>query len=81
MPTELWDSAVEITIDCGDHFKSVRNSREALACLMTSWPDRGGDAFAKARKACMGAIDGRVEKSVAFQAFKDAAIEARLLRS
>lgn len=34
MPKELWE-AMEITVDSGDHFKRVSNSRDALACLMT----------------------------------------------
>jgi hypothetical protein len=80
MSTELWPSTVEVTIDSGDHFKSVSNSREALACLMTCWPSRGGKAFAIARRACIGAMDGRVEASVAAEAFKTAALEAGLLR-
>lgn len=80
MLVELWDPAVEITIDSGDHFKSVANSRDALACLMTSWPNRGGKSFAAARKACMEAIEGRADPSLAAEAFKAAAIEAGILR-
>jgi len=80
MSTELWETTVEITIDCGDHFKSVSNSRDALSCLMNCWPHRGGKAFATARKACMGAIDGRVDGSAAAEAFKVAAKEAGVLR-
>ncbi len=80
MSTELWETTVEVTVDCGDHFKSVRNSRDALSCLMTCFPSRGGKAFAAARKACMGALDGRVDVSVAAEAFKLAAKEAGVLR-
>lgn len=80
MSIELWQSAVEVAIDGGDHFKSVSNSREALACLMTCWPNRGGEAFATARRACIGAMDGHVDPSVAAKAFKTAAMEAGLLR-
>ncbi|QRM47253.1 DUF982 domain-containing protein [Rhizobium sp. BG4] len=80
MSIELWQSTIEVAIDGGDHFKSVSNSREALACLMTCWPSRGGKAFAAARRACIGAVDGRVDPSVAAEAFKNAALEAGLLR-
>lgn len=80
MLVELWDPAIEITIDSGDHFKSVVNSRDALACLMTAWPNRGGKSFAVARKACMEAIEGRADSSVAVEAFKAAAVEAGILR-
>ncbi|WP_062581832.1 DUF982 domain-containing protein [Rhizobium sp. Leaf391] len=78
MPTELWE-AMEITIDRGDHFKRVNNSREALACLMTCWPNRSGKAFAVAKKACLDAIEGRAEPAAASKAFKAAAKEAGLL--
>lgn len=80
MLSELWDPAVEIIIDNGDHFKSVTNSRDALVCLMTCWPSRGGKFFAAARKACLEAIEGRVDVSVAAEAFKAAATEADILR-
>lgn len=80
MTYELWDSAVEVTIDCGDHFKSVRNSRDALTCLMTCWPNQSGKAFATARKACIGAVHGRVAATIANQAFITAAREAGILR-
>lgn len=80
MLSELWDPPVEITIDSGDHFKSVTNSREALACLMTCWPSRGGKFFAAARKACIEAVDGQVDVTVAAEAFKAAAAEADILR-
>ncbi|MBW6425452.1 DUF982 domain-containing protein [Rhizobium sp. XQZ8] len=80
MSTELWEPTVEVSLDCGDHFKSVSNSREALACLMTCWPTRGGKAFAAARRACMGAVDGRVDSGVAEKAFRKAAADAGILR-
>ena len=80
MSVEIWSAPIEVTVDCGDHFKSVANSRDALACLMTCWPSRGGRAFAIARKACTGAIHGRVEASVAEEAFKAAAFDAGVLR-
>lgn len=80
MLSELWDPPVEITIDNGDHFKSVTNSREALTCLMTYWPSRGGKSFAAARKACIEAVEGQVNVTVAADAFKAAAAEADILR-
>lgn len=42
MSIELWDPAVEIAVDNGDHFKSITNTRDALACLMTTWPEQRG---------------------------------------
>lgn len=80
MMTELWDPAVEIAIDNGDHFKSITNTRDALAWLMTSWPKQGGKTFAAARRACIEAIEGRVDASAAAEAFKEAAAEVGILR-
>lgn len=80
MLIELWDPAVEIAIDNGDHFKSITNTRDALACLMTTWPEQGGKAFAAARKACIEAIEGRIDASFAVDAFKAAALEVGILR-
>ena len=80
MSIELWDPAVEIATDNGDHFKSINTTRDALACLMTNWPHRRGKIFAAARKACIGAIEGRGDVSMAVDAFKAAARDAGILR-
>ncbi|HEV7246208.1 MAG TPA: DUF982 domain-containing protein [Shinella sp.] len=48
--------------------------------METNWPDPRGKAFAVARKECIGAIDGRIDASLAVEAFKVAAAEAGILR-
>jgi hypothetical protein len=35
MPTEIWQTPIEVAVGGGDHFKTVKNSREALETLMT----------------------------------------------
>jgi len=80
MTVEMWEEAIEVTVDCGDHFRSVHNSREAIECLMTSWPYRGGKSFAMARRACLQAIYGRGTPRRAAEAFTAAAKEAGILR-
>ncbi|WP_246697219.1 DUF982 domain-containing protein [Rhizobium sp. WYCCWR 11146] len=62
MPTEMWQTPIEIAVAGGDHFKSVQNSREALETLMTCWPEKGGRSFAIAKRACMKSLSGEAEK-------------------
>lgn len=80
MKKDIWDASFEIALDCADHFKRVGDSREALEVLMTCWPQPAGRHFKIAKKACLGALDGRVSSMVAAQAFQKAAEEAGLLR-
>ncbi|WP_409527108.1 DUF982 domain-containing protein [Rhizobium sp. P32RR-XVIII] len=49
---------MELVIDGKDQFRTVKNTREAAECLMTSWPDQKGPAYAAARKACLSALNG-----------------------
>ena len=81
MTEDLWDKPIELMIENSDHFRSVSGSREAVACLMTSWPTPAGKRFAAARRACLGAIEGKVKAAVARRAFIKAAEEAGILRS
>jgi hypothetical protein len=80
MRTDIWDHPIEITCDGGDHFKSVCNPRDALACLNTSWPAASGSLQAAARRACLKAIEGTVPLSVAEAAFVEAAEAAGILK-
>ncbi|MBP1845907.1 hypothetical protein J2046_004181 [Rhizobium petrolearium] len=81
MIEDLWDKPIELMIENSDHFRSVSGSREAMACLMTCWPTTGGKHFSAARRACLGAIDGKLKGAVAHRAFVRAAEEAGILRS
>jgi hypothetical protein len=77
---ELWEPPFEITLDRGDHFKRVSNSREALECLMTCWPQKGGKRFAAARRACLRSVEGTTTPAQAAKAFRIAAAEVGILR-
>ncbi|WP_348628196.1 DUF982 domain-containing protein [Rhizobium leguminosarum] len=79
MRYDFWDQPVEVSGD-GDHPKSIRNSRDALAYLMTCWPREKAASFAVAKKICTEAVDGRADSAAAALAFKAAAEEAGLLR-
>ncbi|MDK4736955.1 DUF982 domain-containing protein [Rhizobium sp. CNPSo 3490] len=79
MSSDLWDKPIELMID-SDHFRSVGSSRDAMAYLMTSWPTKGGKSFSAVRRACLGAIDGKVDSATAKVAFIRAAREAGILR-
>nr|WP_311043603.1 DUF982 domain-containing protein [Rhizobium lentis] len=79
MSRDMWDKPIELMID-SDHFRSVGNSRDAIAYLMSSWPTKGGKSFSAARRACLGAIDGKVDSATAKLAFIRAAEEAGILR-
>lgn len=78
---DVWDRPIEVTIDCGDHFRVVRNSREAVECLMRCWPQRGGKDFSQARRACIGALEGTTSTTTAVAAFTAAAKSAGILRN
>ncbi|MBY5682670.1 DUF982 domain-containing protein [Rhizobium leguminosarum] len=80
MNDDLWDKPIELMIENSDHFRSIRGTRDAMACLMTSWPTKGGKAFSAARRACLAAIDGKVASEEAKLAFIRAAEEAGILR-
>lgn len=80
MPTEIWQTPVEVGVGKGDHFKCVHNSREALEALMTCWPDKGGRSYALAKRACLSALDGDEDPIVAACAFHEAAKEVGILR-
>jgi hypothetical protein len=80
MQTDIWDKPIEITYDGGDHFKSVCNPRDALACLANFWPVSSGTSHSAARRACLKAIAGEVPLSVAEAAFTKAAEAAGILK-
>ncbi|NEJ69774.1 DUF982 domain-containing protein [Rhizobium phaseoli] len=79
MRQDLWDQPVEVIIGDGDHPKSIRSSRDALAYLMTCWPRERAASFAVAKKTCTDAVDGRADSAAAALAFKVAAEEAGVL--
>lgn len=81
MTRDLWDKPIELAVDGGDHFKSVRNSREALGALRTCWPKKGGPSYAAAKKACLDAIVGAASARDAAKAFETAAKEVGLVRA
>jgi hypothetical protein len=80
MVDDLWDKPIELMIGTTDHFTSVGSSRDALTCLLNSWPTKGGKAFGKAKKACLKSIEGKVDHLTAENAFRLAAQEAGILR-
>lgn len=80
MSDDLWDKPIELMIENSDHFRSVTSTRDAMACLLNSWPTKGGKSFSVARRACLAAIDGKVAKEKAKLAFIRAAEEAGILR-
>nr|CAD6412851.1 hypothetical protein REQ54_01073 [Rhizobium sp. Q54] len=79
--TDLWTKPIEVAIDSPDHFKSVKNSRDALACLLSCWPDRSGVAYTQAKRACLQAIDGTGDPGAAEKAFLLAAEEVGILHT
>jgi hypothetical protein len=80
MNTTIWGANVELKKVCEDHFDVIRNPREALAYLMSQWPELKGSSHANARRACLGALAGTTPNSDARAAFEAAAREAGILR-
>ncbi|WP_075293236.1 DUF982 domain-containing protein [Pararhizobium arenae] len=81
MIVEIWDRPVEVSFDNGNHFLSVRNSREALACLMAKWPSKGGAHYARAKRTCLKTIETQAGSQAASEAFLEAARVAGVLRN
>lgn len=77
---DIWNKAIELAVDGGDHFKSVQSSREALEALKISWPRKGGPAYAAAKRACLDALGGKGTSADAAKAFEEAAREAGIAR-
>ncbi|AXV16428.1 DUF982 domain-containing protein [Neorhizobium sp. SOG26] len=80
MTEDLWDKPVELMIENSDHFRRVSNTREAIACLATSWPKDRCKVVAAARKVCLKALDGKATSAQAQAAFLRAAEDAGILR-
>jgi hypothetical protein len=80
MTQDLWDKPVELMIGTSDHFHSVSNTREAVACLGTCWPSEHDASYAKARRICLKAATGKASSAAAHAAFLQAAKEAGILR-
>jgi hypothetical protein len=78
MSCDLWERPVEVTIDHGDHFKTIRNCRDAIAYMMTSWPDDKKASFSRARRLCLKAVEGGATTIEAAAAFEAAAKDAGL---
>jgi len=80
MNTTIWDANVEVKKECEDHFDVVRNPREALAYLLSQWPEGKRAGHANARRTCLGALAGKNTNAEARAAFELAAREAGILR-
>jgi hypothetical protein len=80
MAVDIWDHSIELMIESSDHFRRVSNSREAMECLLTSWPVKSGKWFNLARKTCLRSLEGKADHVQAEAAFVKAAKEAGILR-
>jgi hypothetical protein len=80
MNTTIWDTNVELKKECDDHFDVIRNPREALAYLLSQWPESKTACHTNARRACLGALAGTTTNAEARAAFEAAAREAGILR-
>ncbi|WP_394891114.1 DUF982 domain-containing protein [Mesorhizobium sp. AaZ16] len=60
--------------------QNISSAREAADWLLYKWPaEEDTDKAWRARKACLEALQGKVETAAARQAFRDAAEEAGIL--
>ncbi|MDQ0320022.1 hypothetical protein QO002_002160 [Pararhizobium capsulatum DSM 1112] len=80
MAASIWDTNVELTIECSDHFVVIKSAREAVACLKTKWPNKKGVSFVLAKKLCLEAANGTLPNAEARAAFEAAALEAGILK-
>ncbi|THV12839.1 DUF982 domain-containing protein [Rhizobium rhizophilum] len=80
MTNDPWDKPVELLIEDSSHFQCIKNSRDAVACMATSWPVRHDREYAAARRACLMALDGKLSSTRARSAFVAAAEKAGILR-
>lgn len=80
MRRDIWEKPIELVLDGGDHFRSIKNCREALGALRTCWPAKRGASHAAARKSCLNAIHGAGASVDAAKAFELAAKEIGIFR-
>jgi hypothetical protein len=60
--------------------QNISSARQASEWLLYKWPtEEDTDKAWRARKACLEALQGKVETAAARQAFRDAAEEAGIL--
>jgi hypothetical protein len=60
--------------------QNISSARQASEWLLYKWPtEEDTDKAWRARKACLEALQGKIETAAARQAFKDAAEEAGIL--
>jgi hypothetical protein len=70
-----------VTIKAGKgQRQNISSARQASEWLLYKWPtEEDTDKAWRARKACLEALQGKIETAAARQAFKDAAEEAGIL--
>jgi hypothetical protein len=72
-----------VTIKAGKgQRQNISSARQASEWLLYKWPtEEDTDKAWRARKACLEALQGKIETAAARQAFRDAAEEAGILIS
>jgi hypothetical protein len=79
MDVQYWPDPVDVTLDEGDHRRTITATCFASECLLTLWPDRRGPAYFAALRACIEAMYGLEDQATARRAFVNAAREAGVL--
>ncbi|MDQ0323499.1 hypothetical protein QO002_005705 [Pararhizobium capsulatum DSM 1112] len=80
MVASIWDTNVEVMLECSDHFLVIKSAREAVSCLRRHWPKNKGLSYAQAKRVCLEAARGTTPNAEARAAFEAAAEEAGILR-
>ncbi len=78
MDRKVWDSSVTLIMEGGRRLLTIRSPREAFDVLFGKWPTANGKAYLWALTACADVAEGAREPEEAYEAFLDAAREARI---
>lgn len=76
MIEKWWLEPVVLELDGIGHYRIIRNTSEAVQCLLDKWPVHDGTAYQAAIQTCRCVLRGEQPIDYARQDFIAAAVEA-----
>ncbi|MDL2406243.1 DUF982 domain-containing protein [Rhizobium calliandrae] len=73
-----WERSVLLELRGIGQFREIKNTIDAVDCLMDGWPGEEDDHYTAAIKICLSAIEGNLSARTARDAFIRAARRARI---
>lgn len=81
MDSKPFEEPVIVELSSIGRFRHIRNTREAVECLMTVWPLNRGPRYRDAVETCLKVLDGHRSIADARRALIEAAREAGVVVS